>query len=119
MKEETIMKKFLAVLLAVLMTFSVMAVGAAAEDQTATGTVYEYSSKGIPRIKSRDGEVTILQAGDVIRFAAVTANTTTTAKRLEIRYYPDAASISLRSITNADWKENNPAGELFAGEGGT
>ena len=95
------MKKVLAVLLAVLMTFSVLAVGAAAEDE-GTGTVYTYTSAGIPRMKALNGEVTILQAGDIIRFASLTAAT----KRVDIRYYPDAASLKASSITNTDWKTN-------------
>ena len=101
-KEETTMKKILAVLLAVLMAFSVLSVGAAAEGDDAQGTVYTYSSAGIPRIKSANDEVTILQAGDIIRFETLKAAT----KRIEIRYYPDAASIKARDITNKDWKEN-------------
>ena len=95
------MKKVLAVLLAVLMAFSVLTVGVAAEDEP-TGTVYTYSSAGIPRIKAKDGEVTILQAGDVIRFDTVKSD----GKRLEVRYYPDAASIKVSAVTNTDWKEN-------------
>ena len=92
------MKKILAVLLAVLMAFGVMGIGAAAED--AGGTVYSFSTA--PRIKSNNGPVTILQAGDVIQFEKLTAAT----KRLEIIYYPDAASIKVKDVTNDDWKTN-------------
>ena len=97
------MKKVLAVLLAVLMTFSVISVCAAAEDSGATGTVIQYVSTGIPRIAATTvGDVVILQAGDVIRFEEVTAAT----KSLEIVYHPDAASIKVKDVKNTDWLEN-------------
>lgn len=103
------MKKVLAVLLAVLMAFSVCAVAAAAEDDgTAgtTGTVYKYAD-GLPRIKQNvKGPVIILQGGDSIEFAKITANTSSSAKRIEVIYYPDAASIKASNIRNTDWKEN-------------
>ena len=96
------MKKVLAVLLAVLMTFGVFTAGASAED-AATGTVYDIGAGAVPRIKANTaGEVVILQAGDVIRFGAITAKT----QRLEIRYYPDAASLAQKDIVNEDWKTN-------------
>ena len=81
------MKKVLAVLLAVVMAFSVVAVSAAAEE---TGATYKLSE--MPRIgqASPDGEVAILKAGDVIEIGALTAKT----KTLRVYYYPDAAAIS-------------------------
>ena len=99
------MKKVLAVLLAVLMAFSVCVLCVSAEDET-TGTVYKYAD-GLPRIKQNvKGPVIILQGGDSIEFATVTANTSSTLKRIEVIYYPDAASIKASNIRNTDWKEN-------------
>lgn len=99
------MKKVLAVFLCVLMTFSVLAVCASAEDET-DGNVYTYAS-GLPRINvATEDEVLILQAGDIVRFEKVTANTSSKPKRLEIRYYPDAAAIERENISNTDWLEN-------------
>lgn len=98
------MKKVLAVLLAVLMAFSVCALCVSAEDETA-GTVYKYAD-GLPRIKATaKGPVIILQGGDSIEFGAITANTNSTAKRIEVIYYPDAAAVKASNIRNSDWKE--------------
>lgn len=92
------MKKVLAVLLAVVMAFSVVAVSAAAEE---TGTTYTLSE--MPRIgqASPSGEVAILKAGDVIEIGELTANT----KTLRVYYYPDAAAISASNRKNVDWKD--------------
>ena len=99
------MKKVLAVLLAVLMAFSVCVLCVSAEDETA-GTVYKYAD-GLPRIKATaKGPVIILQGGDSIEFGAITANTNSTAKRIEVIDYPDAAAVKASNIRNSDWKEN-------------
>ncbi|MGN0636671.1 MAG: hypothetical protein ACI4I5_10665 [Acutalibacteraceae bacterium] len=92
------MKKVLAVLLAVVMAFSVVAVSAAAEE---TGATYKLSE--MPRIAqaSPDGEVAILKAGDEIEIGELTANT----KTLRVYYYPDAAAIPASSRKNVDWKD--------------
>ena len=92
------MKKVLAVLLAVVMAFSVVAVSAAAEE---TGATYKLSE--MPRIgqASPDGEVAILKAGDVIEIGALTAKT----KTLRVYYYPDAAAIGASNRKNVDWKD--------------
>ena len=91
------MKKILAVLLAALMAFGAVSIGAAAED--AGGTVYPYLTT--PRIKSNNGPVTILQAGDVVQFDKPSKQ-----QRIEIIYYPDAASLKAKDLTNDDWKNN-------------
>lgn len=93
------MKKVIAVLLAVVMAFSFVTLTAAAEETGKT-----YTLKDMPRIAqaSPEGEVAILQAGDVIEIGALTA----TKKTLNVYYYPDAAAISAGNRKNVDWKEN-------------
>ena len=101
------MKKVLAVLLAMLMTFSVCVICVAEEgEEETTGTVYKQAD-GLDRIKYNSAKpVIILQGGDTIEFAAVTANTSSKAKSIEVIYYPDAASIKATNIRNPDWKDN-------------
>ena len=88
------MKKVIAVLLAVVMAFSFVTLTAAAEETGKT-----YTLKDMPRIAqaSPEGEVAILQAGDVIEIGALTA----TKKTLNVYYYPDAAAIS--ASTSGSW----------------
>lgn len=103
------MKKALAVLLAVLMAFSVCVVCVSAEgDSETTGTVYTIPSTGLGRINvNTDVEVLILKGGDRIEFGTVTAKTTEAKpKIIEVYYYPDAASIKSSAIKNPDWKNN-------------
>ncbi len=108
------MKKALAVLLAVLMVFSVCVVCVSAEDDggTETGTTYTWSSSpGLGRINAKASddtmEVVIFQPGDKLFFGEVTAKTTDTKFRtIQVIYYPDAASIKSNSIKNVDWQTN-------------
>ena len=104
------MKKALAVLLAIVMAFSVcvVCVSAEASGETAAGTTYTWSGT-IPRVNAKDKddatEVLILQGGDVIEFGEVTAKTTDTKFRtIEVIYYPDAAAIEETTIKNVNWK---------------
>ena len=104
------MKKALAVLLAVVMAFSVCVVCVSAEDDggSSTGTVYTIPSAGLGRINVNTAvEVQILQAGDSIEFGEVTAKTTETKFRtIQVIYYPDAASIKATNVKNPDWRDN-------------
>lgn len=101
------MKKILAILLAILTTFSFITVSAAAEDTSETeteftGTLYEYTSAGVPRINANtEGEVIILQPGDRFQFEVLTGS----SKNVEVIYYPDVASIKATNIKNAVWKQ--------------
>ncbi len=101
------MKKLLAILLAVLTVFSFMTVSVAAEDTTETekeftGTLYEYTSAGVPRINATtEGDVIIMQPGDRFQFEVSTAS----KKTVEVIYYPDVASIKATNIKNAVWKQ--------------
>lgn len=103
------MKKALAVLLAVLAAFSVFAVAASAEGE-AQGTIYTLGeapyATAFPRIAGTGtDEVLILKEGDKLVFGdyAPTASNASKEKRVEVIYYPDAASIT--SYTNTNWKE--------------
>lgn len=104
------MKKALAVLLAVVMAFSVCVVCVSAEDDggAAAGTVYTVPSAGLGRIKVNNSQIVpILQAGDKIEFGEVTAKTTEAKpKTLRVIYYPDAASIKATNVKNPDWRDN-------------
>ncbi len=107
------MKKTLAVLLAVVMAFSVCVVCVSAEGdgETASGTTYTWSEDpGLGSIDTHSPdetmEVVILQAGDTIEFGEVTAKTTATKFRtIEVIYNPDAASINAANVGNVHWKE--------------
>lgn len=104
------MKKALAVLLAVVMAFSVCVVCVSAEDDggNESGTVYQVPSAGLGRINVNNAlEVMILQAGDTLEFGEVTAKTTEAKpKILRVVYYPDAASIKSTNVKNPDWQNN-------------
>lgn len=104
------MKKALAVLLAVVMAFSVCVVCVSAEDDggAVAGTVYTVPSAGLGRIKVNNSQIVpILQAGDKIEFGEVTAKTTEAKpKTLRVIYYPDAASIKASNVKNPDWRDN-------------
>ncbi len=100
------MKKALAVLLAVVMAFSVCVVCVSAEDDggAAAGTVYTVPSAGLGRIKVNNSQIVpILQAGDKIEFGEVTAKK---GQTLRVIYYPDAASIKATNVKNPDWRDN-------------
>ncbi len=104
------MKKVLAVLLAVMMAFSVIAVCVSAEDAEPAGKVYTWpaGNNTLSMISKKDGKVvSLLQGGDVVQFEKITSNKATVdaPKAVEFIYYPDAATIS-SSISNVDWKEN-------------
>ena len=102
------MKKVLAVLLAVVMAFSVCVVCVSAEDdgETPSGTVYPLTSAGLGRINvGNSQEVLILQAGDQIQFGTVKAKTSETKYRtIRVLYYPDAAAIKSANVKNPNWQ---------------
>ena len=103
------MKKALAVLLAVVMAFSVCVVCVSAEDdgETATGTTYIVTDNPGRITVNTGSEVVILQAGDTFEYGIVKAKTTETKFRtIEVIYYPDAASIKASAIKNTDWRDN-------------
>lgn len=102
------MKKALAVLLAVVMAFSVCVVCVSAEDdgETAAGTTYYVKDKPGRITANTQDEVVILQGGDTLEFGTVTAKTSETKfKTIEVVYYPDAASIPSGNIQNTNWSE--------------
>ena len=101
------MKKALAVLLAVLMAFSVCVVCVSAEGdgETATGTTY-YLTDNPGRITVNTGsDVVILQPGDKLEFGTVTISSATKFKTINVIYYPDAAAIKSNAIKNVKWSE--------------
>lgn len=104
------MKKVLATLLAVLLTFSVIAVCnvSAEDDAEPAGNVYTWTGGDNPivALNKADGEVTLLQNGDVIRFDEITAAGATAEKPkyVDFVYHPDAAELST-SQSNRYWKE--------------
>ena len=103
------MKKALAVLLAVVMAFSVCVVCVSAEDdgETPAGTVYALTSAGLGRINVKNTlDVVIFQAGDRIEFGTVTVKTSETKFRtIKVNYYPDAASIKSTNVKNPQWQD--------------
>ena len=99
------MKKALAVLLAVVMAFSVCVVCVSAEGdgEPAAGTTYKVSDNPGRINANTSSDVVILQAGDTLEFGEVTAKTSETKYRtIEVIYYPDAASIKSSAIKNAN-----------------
>lgn len=104
------MKKALAVLLAVVMAFSVCVVCVSAEDdgEAATGTTYKYADNpGRITVKAAqdETEVVILQAGDKLEFGEITINKEEKFQTIKVIYYPDAASIKSGTIKNVNWSE--------------
>ncbi|MCR5484837.1 MAG: hypothetical protein K6F09_04520 [Clostridiales bacterium] len=88
------MKKLIAVLLIVMLTLGALAVGSYADDASTT-----YKSQDIVRIKdTEEGDVTILQPGDTVKFK-------NKSKRLTVTYKPDAINITgAGEVTNLKWK---------------
>ena len=93
------MKKFVAALLAVLLTVGVCAVSVVAEEP-AGGTTYQLAK--VVRIGATingdlNTNVTVLQPGDILNFPTKT-------DLLEVYYYADALSIDSTTIKNNTWK---------------
>jgi len=92
------MKKFVAALLAVLLTAGVCAVSVVAEEPSESVT-YDSLNLIFPiSNKNTDKDVTLLQPGDIINFERK-------SKLIEVTYYADALSITYDSIKNLKWKD--------------
>lgn len=91
------MKKFVAALLAVLLTAGVCAVSVVAEEPSESTTYKSLDLIFTKLNKYTDKDVTVLKPGDVVSFE-------TRTREIEVKFYADALSIPYSEIVNLKWK---------------